>query len=40
MGLFKLHHHPEVAMPTIPQAIAQLKASRKEREKKGDADIY
>src|SRR5262249_51960856 len=27
MGLFRLHHHHEVAMPTITQAVAQLKAN-------------
>jgi hypothetical protein len=27
MGLFRLHHHQEVAMPTIPEALAKLKAN-------------
>src|SRR5262245_29967970 len=27
MGLFRLHHHQEVTMPTITQAIAKLKAN-------------
>src|SRR5262245_14244966 len=27
MGLFRLHHHQEVAMPTIPQAVEKLKAN-------------
>src|SRR5262249_6654883 len=27
MGMFRLHHHHEVAMPTITQAVAQLKAN-------------